>query len=75
MRTLCVEKGIIEDDKLRKQARYGIVENAQLSITRKIYKESNDNYFANYLRWASRGSLEEIPEYLIPLNPPSVLQL
>ena len=50
MRTLCVEEGIIEDDKLRKWARYGIVENAQLSTTRKIYEELNDDYFADYLR-------------------------
>src|SRR6266498_1069896 len=75
MRTLRVEEGIIEDDKLRKWARYGIVENAQLSTTGKIYEEPNDDYFADYLRWAGRGSLEEIPEYLIPLNPPPVFQL
>ncbi len=30
MRTLRVEKGIIEDDKLRKWARYDVVKNAQL---------------------------------------------
>ncbi len=75
MRTLRVEEGIIEDDKLRKWARYGIVENAQLSTTGKIYEEPNDDYFADYLRWAGRGSSEEILEYLIPLNPPSVPQL
>src|SRR6266496_3908828 len=72
---LHVEKGIIEDDKLRKWARYGIIKNAQLSITGKIYEESNDDYFADYLRWAGRGSSEEISEYLIPLNPPPVSQL
>src|SRR6266542_766388 len=75
MHTLHVEEGIIEDDKLRKWARYGVVENAQLSTTGKIYKEPNDDYFADYLRWAGRGNLEEIPEYLIPLNPPPVPQL
>src|SRR6266498_4148066 len=75
MRTLCVEEGIIEDDKLRKWARYGVVENAQLSTTGKIYEESNDDYFADYLRWAGRGSSEEISKYLIPLNPPPVPQL
>src|SRR6266498_4711692 len=75
MRTLRVEEGIIEDDKLRKWARYGVVENAQLSTTGKIYEEPNDDYFVNYLRWAGRGSSEEIPEYLIPLNSPSVFQL
>ncbi len=75
MRTLRVEEGIIEDDKLRKWARYGVVENAQLSTTGKIYEEPNDDYFADYLRWAGRGSSEEIPEYLIPLNPPPVPQL
>src|SRR6266498_5693579 len=75
MRTLRVEEGIIEDDKLRKWARYGVIENAQLSITGKIYEEPNDDYFADYLRWASKGSSEEIPEYLIPLNPPPVSQL
>src|SRR6266498_2848876 len=75
MRTLRVEEVIIEDDKLRKWARYGVIENAQLSTTGKIYEESNDDYFADYLRWASKGSSEEIPEYLIPLNPPPVSQL
>ena len=75
MHTLRVEESIIEDDKLRKWTRYGVVENAQLSITGKIYEKSNDNYFADYLRWVSRGSSEEIPEYLISLNPPLVLQL
>src|SRR6266542_3163118 len=75
MRTLRVEEGIIEDDKLRKWARYGVVENAQLSTTGKIYEESNDDYFADYLRWASRESSEEISEYLIPLNPPPIPQL
>ena len=50
MCTLRIEEGIIEDDKLRKWARYGVVENVQLSTTRKIYEESNNNYFANYLR-------------------------
>src|SRR6266508_6375038 len=75
MRTLRVEEGIIEDNKLKKWSRYGVVENAQLSITEKIYEESNDDYFADYLRWAGRGSSEEIPEYLIPLNPPPVSQL
>src|SRR6266498_4209945 len=75
MRTLHVEEDIIEDDKLRKWARYGVVENAQLSTTGKIYEKPNDNYFANDLKWASRGSSKEIPEYLIPLNPPPVLQL
>ncbi len=69
---LYVEKGIIEDDKLRKWMRYDIVENAQISITEKLYKEPNDDYFADYLRWASKGSSKEISEYLIPLNPPSV---
>ncbi len=47
---LYVEKGIIEDDKLRKWMRYDIVENAQISITEKLYKEPNDDYFADYLR-------------------------
>ena len=75
MRTLHVEEGIIEDDKLRKWARYGIVENVQLSTTGKIYEEPNDDYFADYLRWASRRSSEEILKYLIPLNPPPVSQL
>src|SRR6266508_3071657 len=75
MRTLRVEEGIIEDNKLKKWSRYGVVENAQLSITEKIYEESNDDYFADYLRWAGRGSSEEIPEYLILLNPLSVPQL
>src|SRR6266540_5545895 len=75
MRTLHVEEDIIEDDKLRKWARYGVVENAQLSTTGKIYEESNDDYFADYLRWIGRESSEEIPEYLIPLNPPPVPQL
>src|SRR6266498_42824 len=75
MHTLHVKEGIIEDDKLRKWARYGIVKNAQLSTTEKIYEESNDDYFINYLRWAGRGSSEEIPEYLIPLNPSPVPQL
>ena len=72
MHTLCVKEGIIEDDKLRKWARYGVVENAQLSTTGKIYKEPNDDYFADYLRWADRRSSEEIPEYLISLNSPPV---
>src|SRR6266498_594921 len=75
MRTLRVEEGIIEDDKLRKWARYGVIENAQLSTTGKIYEEPNDDYFADYLKWAGRESSEEIPEYLIPLNPPPVPQL
>ena len=75
MRTLRVEEGIIEDDKLRKQARYGVVENAQLSTTGKIYEEPNDDYFVNYLRWAGRGSSEEILKYLISLNPLPVSQL
>src|SRR6266511_6272700 len=75
MCTLCVEEGIIEDNKLRKWVRYSAVENAQLSTTGKIYEEPNDDYFTDYLRWAGRGSLEEIPEYLIPLNPPPVPQL
>src|SRR6266496_2130157 len=75
MHTLHVEEGIIEDDKLRKWARYGVVENAQLSTTGKIYEKSNDDYFADYLRWTGRGSSEEILEYLIPLNPPPVPQL
>src|SRR6266508_3016872 len=55
--------------------RYDVVENAQLSTTGKIYEESNDDYFTDYLRWVGRGSSEEIPEYLIPLNPPPVPQL
>ena len=75
MCTLHVEEGIIEDDKLRKQARYDVVKNTQLSITGKIYEESNDDYFTDYLRWAGRESSKEIPEYLIPLNPPPVPQL
>src|SRR6266498_129707 len=75
MRTLCIDKGIIEDDKLKKWMRYNVVENVQINITGKIYEKSNDDYFADYLRWISRGSLEEIPEYLIPLNLSSVLQL
>src|SRR6266540_4739240 len=75
MRTLRVEEGIIEDDKLRKWVRYSVIENAQLSTTRKIYEEPNDDYFTDYLRWAGRGSSEEILEYLILLNPPSVSQL
>jgi len=74
MRTLHVEEGIIEDDKLRKWVRYDVVENTQLSTIGKIYEESNDDYFADYLRWAGKGSSEEIPEYLIPLNLPSVSQ-
>ncbi len=41
MCTLCVEEGIIENDKLRKWVRYDVVENAQISTTRKIYEESN----------------------------------
>ena len=72
MHTLRVEEGIIEDDKLRKWARYDVVKNVQLSITEKIYEESNNDYFTNYLRWVSRGSSEEISEYLILLNPPLV---
>ena len=68
MRTLRVEEGIIEDDKLRKWVRYGVVENTQISITRKIYEKSNNDYFANYLRWTSKGSSEEILKYLILLN-------
>ncbi len=75
MHTLRVEEGIIEDDKLRKWVRYGIVKNTQLSTIGKIYEEPNDDYFADYLRWAGRGSSEEIPEYLIPLNPSPILQL
>src|SRR6266498_1249833 len=75
MHILRVEEGIIEDDKLRKWARYGIIENAQLSIIRKIYEEPNDDYFTDYLKWAGRGSSEEISEYLIPLNPSPVPQL
>ncbi len=75
MHTLCVEEGIIEDDKLRKWARYSIVENAQLNITGKIYKKPNDDYFADYLIWTGRGSLKEILEYLILLNPLPVFQL
>ena len=74
MRTLRVEEGIIEDDKLRKQVRYGVVENAQLSTTGKIYEKPNDDYFADYLRQAGRGSSEEISEYLILLNPSPVSQ-
>ncbi len=72
MHTLRVEKGIIEDDKLRKWVRYNIVENVQLSTTGKIYEEPNDDYFADYLRWAGRGNSEEISEYLISLNPSPV---
>ena len=72
MHTLRVEEGIIEDDKLRKWARYGVVENVQLSTTGKIYEEPNNDYFADYLKWAGRESSEEILKYLIPLNPPSV---
>src|SRR6266542_3812974 len=75
MCTLHVEEGIIKDDKLRKWMKYSIVENAQLSTIGKIYEELNDDYFADYLRWAGRESSEEIPEYLIPLNPSSVSQL
>ena len=47
----------------------------QECTTGKIYEEPNDDYFANYLRWTGRGSSKEIPEYLIPLNSSSVLQL
>src|SRR6266545_6355315 len=47
----------------------------QECTTGKIYEEPNDDYFTDYLRWAGRGSSEEIPEYLIPLNPPPVPQL
>src|SRR6266498_4482312 len=75
MRILRVKEGIIEDDKLRKWVRYNIIENIQLSTTGKIYEEPNDDYFADYLRWANRGSSEEIPEYLISLNSPPVPQL
>ncbi len=69
MHTLHVEEGIIEDDKLRKQAKYNIIENAQINTTEKIYEKSNDDYFANYLRWVSKKSLEEILKYLVLLNP------
>ena len=75
MYILHVEEGIIEDDKLRKWVRYDIVKNAQISTTGKIYKKSNNNYFADYLRCISRGSSKEILEYLISLNPPLVFQL
>src|SRR6266498_2968770 len=47
----------------------------QERTTGKIYEEPNDDYFTDYLRWAGRRSSEEIPEYLIPLNPPPVPQL
>ena len=75
MHTLRIEEGIIKDDKLRKWVRYGIIENVQLSTTEKIYEESNDDYFTDYLRWTGRESSEEIPEYLISLNSPPVPQL
>src|SRR6266498_2779618 len=75
MRTLRVEEGIIEDNKLRKWARYDVVENAQISTTEKIYEEPNDDYFADYLRWTGRKSSEKISEYLISLNPLLVPQL
>ena len=70
--TLRIEEDIIEDDKLRKWMRYSIFENAQISTIGKIYEESNNNYFANYLRWAGRESSEEISKYLVSLNPPLV---
>ncbi len=52
--------------------RYSIVKNAQISITGKIYEESNDDYFADYLRWISRRSSKEISKYFVSLNPPLV---
>src|SRR6266508_11047 len=37
--------------------------------------EPNNDYFSDYLKWVGRESSEEIPEYLIPLNPLLVSQL
>ncbi len=71
--TLHVKESIIENNKLRKWIRYIIIENIQINIIGKIYKESNDDYFANYLKQADKGSSEEISEYFIPLNPSSIL--
>ncbi len=38
MHTLHVKEGIIKDDKLRKWARYSIIENAQISTTGNIWE-------------------------------------
>jgi len=34
--------------------------------------EPNNDYFSDYLKWVGRESSEEIPEYLIPLNPTGI---
>ena len=62
--------GTIEDEKLRKWARFGVIENAQISISGKIYDEPDNQYFSNYLSWIEKNISNEVPEYLVPLNPP-----
>lgn len=47
----------------------------QVKITGKIHEIPNNEYFTDYLSWVGRNSIEDIPEYLIPLNPPPVPRL
>ena len=68
MYTLYIKEGIMENDKLNKQIKNNIIKNAQINIIKKIYKELNNNYFADYLKQDNRESSKEILEYLILLN-------
>ena len=63
---------MIEDDKLKKWERFGVVKNAQIGITGKINDEPSNEYFSNYKSWIEKNISIDVPEYLVPLNPPPV---
>ena len=63
---------MVEDDKLRKWGRFGVVKNAQIGITDKINDEPSNEYFSNYKSWIEKNISIDVSEYLVPLNPPPV---
>ncbi|HEV2833630.1 MAG TPA: hypothetical protein VGW31_16740, partial [Hanamia sp.] len=69
------DSGTVGDERLRKWARFGVIKNAQISITGKIYDEPDDTYFSGYLSWIDKNVSSEVPEYLVPLNPPPAPRL
>lgn len=65
----------VGSNKLSKWARFGVVENAQMNITGKLYDKPSNEYFTDYLSWIGRNVSDDVLEYLIPLNPPPVPRL
>ena len=66
------DSGMVDDDRLRKWAWFGVIKNTQTSITGRIYDESDNDYFSSYVNWIENNDSNEVPEYLVPLNPPPV---